>query len=655
MASKTQMPVIKAKELYTEESGGKWFNVVETLKNLVDAVPTPVQKTSDMTQPVGVDTDGRLWTATGNIDDLKTQLEDNISNTNFASDAFANDFEIFKTSSSGKIINIVLDNETSQTKYVPDNVVELASIKAIGGKTVKESDIISGSPVLSIISSYDGTTVEELAIPESIIKLCSDYGEGLTEYNILDFENKRYIKKVKKIALSDLSWQMHSQANRIYIASTPDRKNSSDFLCDKYTVTTNNANMPDKSIFGSSNYFGTRALAIRDTDYSTLADFKDSLTGLYICYPLEIETTTEIPGLTMPVISAKPDGTITFVNDNGSNVYSSVEFYEKLSPTSISGYSIVTLDGYEGDTLEDKLYNALDDTSLQSGIILCGEISITRTYVANANKDYGNITILGAKFVFNTQNLTNGVWFDQSAAQLNKVPTFSNCYFSGSGVTLFSGNCNLVKAKFTDCSLHNLSIISGNVPEIVSLSPLYAQSLYLINCSVYDVNNIVKIEQILDFKMIGCMVEASRPIGEDTFIECRHANQMSITDSLVEQRRNVVIKIINAYGVSINSCYFENLFGGVLTQNGANAECGVSIENNAFYGNYNNQNLNHMITINSNKYDTSDGYLSVSRNFDGMTNYVGDMCNISKYYIVSTDNTKQEIIFDENGFAKLRT
>ena len=78
-----------------------------------------------------------------------------------------------------------------------------------------------------------------------------------------------------------------------------------------------------------------------------------------------------------------------------------------------------TLAQFDGDTNEDKLFNALDNVVF--GVIQCGEIEINNQYTPSNAKDYRNITILGATITLNVDG-----WFKQGYSQLHTVPKFES-------------------------------------------------------------------------------------------------------------------------------------------------------------------------------------------------------------------------------------
>lgn len=580
---------------------------------------------------------------TKRIADLETETDSLKLTTELTglsiSESINSQFNLYKDASSNKLFNVVNGITPAYSQSVPEDTFNYAVIRSIGGKTIRENNAIYDSRVTSIVSKDSSNdTVQTITVPQSLIDMCDSYGAGLTSgYNEIKFYEHKYYQRVKRVALSSLNWTTSGVAGR-YFAQTLDRKYGSDFLCDRYATTSNYQPIENKVIYGQTSYYGAKTLAVWDSDYQTLSAFKASLDGLYICYPLDDEIITNLPDAIMPiVINVDEGGTITFSNNNNESVNNAVEYYIKTSFPSIENLSIFTLDQFEGNTLEDKLHNALD--TVTRGYILCGEINITKQYTA-LNKNYSNIFLVGGTFIFGT---FNGAWFNQDNSEYNTVVGFSCCYLYGHGNTIFSTLSNVTKPKFCDCKLYNINI--ANSPTH------YVQSLYLLNTDIDATDVLAKADYFYDLKMIGCRIEMSANFAnksvDDTLFIATGMLQAIISSSLVESRNNEVVKTGYARGLVIENCYFECLKGGLLSQTGSQGDCAITVSNNSFIGN--EFTSGYIVNIASSKYNEPNGTLVCMNNY---INQSFNFCNVSKCYITSTDNTRKEILFDSSGVVK---
>lgn len=244
--------------------------------------------------------------------------------------------------------------------------------------------------------------------------------------------------------------------------------------------------------------------------------------------------------------------------------------------------SLISLKSFEGETNEDKLHNALN--TVTAGVILCGEVNITKEYVA-INKDYRKITILGATF-----NISHDEWYNQGDALYNSVPAFGSCHFKGNNNTIFNQDYNLVGPRFDNCVLDRVTVYNSETH--------YIQSPYFVDCCMDPVANLFKATIAYDLKMIGCRVESS----SGTLITTTDnigIRQGVIDGCLIEGRTNVVINIAGALNFTITNCYFEGLTDGLLTQTASAGPADIRIIDNAFFS---PTSANYAVTLNSTAY-----------------------------------------------------
>ena len=237
---------------------------------------------------------------------------------------------------------------------------------------------------------------------------------------------------------------------------------------------------------------------------------------------------------------------------------------DTLSTTSVG--TIVSIDTYEGETNEDKLYAALDD--ITSGIILCGNVTITKVYNALA-KDYRNITIQGATF-----NLTIDWWFNNAASTSQSVVQFNTCVFNGNGHVIFPSQYNVIGMYFNGCVLRQVTAFSS--------TNCYVQSSYFIGCSMFAVENLITATYVYDFKMIGCRVETA--YGTLISLSDNYAiRQGVVSNCLIQGRTNVVFSVGGFIGLTIENCYFESLNNGLINQTASAGGCYLTVSECAFF------------------------------------------------------------------------
>lgn len=211
-------------------------------------------------------------------------------------------------------------------------------------------------------------------ITEAIRKL-DGYGWGVNGvYNEVDFTRKKFVKRVDRVDLGGLTFT-RNEAENAFRSSISKRKYANGnfkLITSSYPTYTDNhstgANMStggilhdvDKYLFVNS---GSATFYIRDTKYESIAEFVDSVRGVYVYYELATPIETDISDI-LDTFTVEEGGSITFVNDALLDVpakvsYGVTEWSQPIDSThkyihngvSVTGASSV--DVVSGDTLHD--------------------------------------------------------------------------------------------------------------------------------------------------------------------------------------------------------------------------------------------------------------------------------------------------------------
>lgn len=205
---------------------------------------------------------------------------------------------------------------------------------------------------------------------------------------------------------------------------------------------------------------------------------------------------------------------------------------------------IYTLKNFEGETLEDKLYNALN--TIDQGTILVGELTLTKHFVPIVAKDYRKITILGATITLNINN-----WIDTPNNNFF-APRFSDCYINAPNNFLMFNVSNLIGLIFDGCYINDLMLYSSETG--------YVQSFYLLNSQYWNQYQLIKCSQLYDCKIINNRIESALgTIIEATYNQAFSASEFVISNNVIEGRRGGIPFVINNTSkLSINNNYFED-------------------------------------------------------------------------------------------------
>lgn len=179
--------------------------------------------------------------------------------------------------------------------------------------------------------SYRNTLLEAkiVAIKQKLVGLgysADVLGYGLNNvYNYIDLENKQVVLKMINVDLGEQTWG-YTSANRLFSASLPLGKTTTNILCSLYTPyeLSGGGNDPDKCVF----VFQT-TLYITNSNYTDSATFKTAMSGVPLIYELATPVTVDVSDIldNDDVIGElESGGTITFENDNRYNLPSNVTY-----------------------------------------------------------------------------------------------------------------------------------------------------------------------------------------------------------------------------------------------------------------------------------------------------------------------------------------
>lgn len=166
-----------------------------------------------------------------------------------------------------------------------------------------------------------------LPIPEAVQAL-DGYGWGVndTVYNYIDWEKKQFVKRVGVVDMGTLNWAYEAHAQRFY-ADIPTMAvagaRSLDVLSDKFDA--------DSDVVPGDNWKGfcyQKVVFVYSTEYTDAASFKSAMAGVMLVYELAEPIVTDISDLITSdnLIGVEGNGTLTFENEYGYDVPSTVEY-----------------------------------------------------------------------------------------------------------------------------------------------------------------------------------------------------------------------------------------------------------------------------------------------------------------------------------------
>lgn len=191
---------------------------------------------------------------------------------------------------------------------------------------------IRDSAVTSLVSkNANNETLDTFTIPAEVQAL-DGYGWGVnnTCYNYIDFETKKFVKKIGRVDLGSLNYTYSSSAFISSDISSLIKKPTTNgtianVLCKMYETKSQYdvVNTYDKAIgvnTGGSVY-------ISNSNYTNASDFKTAMSGVYLYYELATPVETDISEyIEDNIIEVEAGGTITFTNTYEQAVPSEVDY-----------------------------------------------------------------------------------------------------------------------------------------------------------------------------------------------------------------------------------------------------------------------------------------------------------------------------------------
>lgn len=193
------------------------------------------------------------------------------------------------------------------------------------------------------VESVGKNSTNALIIPESIRNLDGYGWSAGNVYNYVDFENKKFHKRVGCVDLGTLEWTSKTACYfRAVLSTIKPGKNEkvSNGCCKKYLLYDANRLMRvTKGIALGVNH--SNNVDVRDENYTDVTTFKTAMPGVLLYYELATEEVTDISDLLAELdedafmLPVEPGGTLTFKNPLGDGyripVPNSEEYILKLS------------------------------------------------------------------------------------------------------------------------------------------------------------------------------------------------------------------------------------------------------------------------------------------------------------------------------------
>lgn len=188
-----------------------------------------------------------------------------------------------------------------------------------------EGELMS-MPVNEVI--YLDTKNQETSypIPQTILNL-DGYGDGVnSDDNYVDWEEKRYHKRVGKVDLERLNWEYTNDYLGMPVFFTT---NIPPGIASKATNIITSRYIPTNKVFSTQQVDKAIAIAtsgavyVRDNSYSDKDTFVNALNGQIIYYELAEEQIIDISDIIDNIfqepIEVEAGGTLTFKNSHGDN------------------------------------------------------------------------------------------------------------------------------------------------------------------------------------------------------------------------------------------------------------------------------------------------------------------------------------------------
>ena len=192
-----------------------------------------------------------------------------------------------------------LYSESNITFNTPNNCSYITWYSYNSYGTTYNHDICINVSNDAINGTYFPYNHNNFPIPSSIQSL-EGYGWGVNDscYNYVDFERKKFVKKVGRVDLGTLSWTDYTGALEypIFWTTIPSLKSKGEIICPNYekdhTLSSSTKFMSNDGYLGVANEFH-----IRDTSYTDAATFKAAMSGVYLYYELATPIETDIVAL----------------------------------------------------------------------------------------------------------------------------------------------------------------------------------------------------------------------------------------------------------------------------------------------------------------------------------------------------------------------
>ena len=168
-------------------------------------------------------------------------------------------------------------------------------------------------------------------IPQAIQNI-DGYGLGINNeiYNYVDFENKKFIKKVVRIDLGLFTWEKDRVNNWLNVEEFNLKgKSTLSCLCSKYPI----VSVPDNVDYGCRLSTSLFKVVIHDKDLinATASEFKNAMNGIYLYYeietPLQADISTYIDN---NLLEVEGGGTLVFENEHENAIPFAWTYQEKL-------------------------------------------------------------------------------------------------------------------------------------------------------------------------------------------------------------------------------------------------------------------------------------------------------------------------------------
>ena len=237
--------------------------------------------------------------------------------------------------------------------------------------------------------------------------------------------------------------------------------------------------------------------------------------------------------------------------------------------------TVVTIDSFDGDTNEDKLYNALN--TIDRGAILCGQVTLTKKFIPTSNKDFRNIQIIGADILLDVNE-----WWDMTSLSYtyNYMPQFVNCHIRSSNEYKMVVAKNIVGLAFIGCYIENLKIFDSEVDS----SENFVQSFNLCSCYIYNDYDMINARQLYEPRIDNCRIEKGNGVLLRGWYSQSYAcYALSVVNSVIESRAKPICIFPNSSTIKFSGNYTEANGESIIEISGATtSNCLITVNSNYF-------------------------------------------------------------------------